>query len=115
MEKEQKTVVKVLELEVRQITVEKEGKKNTFNAYKTYKKDGKKIDLRFTRAVKDTPEEACFIKVNAENMNIDNNRKYPILWVTKIEEILPLEALRQNPENYKEIDDNFSSEEDLPF
>ena len=107
---------KFLELEVRSIEIKKDdGSINKFNAYKTFLKNGKKMDVKFTSAVEKTPKTDCMIKVNIEDMNIDNNRKYPCLWVKSIVEIMDLPKYNRKPNDYKEIDDMFKDEEDLPF
>ncbi len=64
----------------------REGKK--FNAFKAVQNNGKLIDLRFQRVVKNLPEQNCIIKVLPENINIDRNRQFPCLWCKKIEEII---------------------------
>lgn len=105
---------KVLELEVRQITIKREdGTKNEFNAYKSYLKSGKKIDVKFTRDVKNLPTTDCRIKVAIGDMNVDSNRKFPVLWIRKITEILDVQKFNRKPEDYKELDEMFSN--DLPF
>lgn len=89
---------KVELLEIKVIVKEfetKEGKK--FNAYKAVQNNGKLIDLKFQRVVKNLPEENCIIKVKPENINLDKTRQFPTLWCKKIEEII-------KPE-YKSADD----------
>ncbi len=79
--------VEVLEISVIVKEYEtKEGKK--FNAFKAVQNNGKLIDLKFQRVVKNLPEENCIIKVKPENINIDKNRQFPVLWCKKIEEII---------------------------
>jgi len=70
-----------------EIKVEKHKNRETkqeFNSFKTYRKDGKAMDLRFTKEVKEVPLNDCFILVDSQDMNIDENRKFPVLWVKKI-------------------------------
>ena len=67
--------------EVKEITTQ-DGKK--FNAYKTIAKNGKKMDVRFTRDVKNTPTQPCMIVCNEEDANVDVSRQYPILWIKNI-------------------------------
>lgn len=79
--------VKVLEIPVLVKEFEtKEGKK--FNAFKAVQKNGKLIDLKFQRVVKNLPEQNCIIKVLPENINLDKTRQFPALWCKKIEEII---------------------------
>lgn len=79
--------VKVLEIPVIVRELEtKDGKK--FNVYKAVQNNGKLIDLKFRREVKNLPDRNCIIKVLPENLNIDKTRQYPALWCKKIEEII---------------------------
>lgn len=68
---------------------ENEGKK--FFVYTAYGKGQKKIDLRFTRNCENPnppKKEGTFIAVvKSENMNRDNTRRFPVLWVKKIESV----------------------------
>ena len=91
--------MKEIRILVKEVTT-KEGKK--FNSYKAVQKDGKLIDLRFTKAVKNAPTEDCIIVVKEENVNIDKSRLYPRCWVKEIEETL--EYVSKAP-----------SSEELPF
>lgn len=99
---------KLAEFELVVTKIEYEGKK--FNAYKTFMANGKKIDVKFTRDVKVTPDENCVIVVEHDNWNIDRNRKYPCIWVKGIKEVKPIETTRNKEEDYEEM---FGK--DLPF
>lgn len=102
---------KVLEIKVIVREYEtKEGKK--FNAFKALQSNGKLIDLKFQRVVKNVPEENCIIKVKHENINIDRTRQFPVLWCKKIEEIIVPKYDTSN-----EVIDMFTqpSNPDLPF
>lgn len=106
------------ELEVALIeTTKDDGSKNKFYAYKTFQKNGKKIDLRFTQEVTNAPKEKCVIKVDIEKFNVDNNRKYPLIWVKGIEEIKPIEKRIKSDKEYANATQMFynSTDEDLPF
>jgi len=109
--------VKVLEIEVHEITVKNSdgSVKNKFNAFKTFLTNGKKMDVRFPQAVKNLPKENCFIKVMSNDINIDKSHKYPRMWIQEIIEIVEKKALARTPEQYKEVDDLVYNEEDLPF
>lgn len=74
-------VVRVQDIET------KDGKK--FKAYKTERSNGKLVDLRFTRECRLIPSEPCYIKVKHSAWNLDENRKFPIVWVKAVEEIIP--------------------------
>ena len=103
--------VKVLEIPVIVKEFEtKEGKK--FNAFKAVQNNGKLIDLKFQRVVKNVPEQNCIIKVLPENVNIDKTRQFPVLWCKKVEEIIVPKY-----ETSSEVIEMFSqpSNPDLPF
>lgn len=93
-----------IELIVKELKT-KEGK--AFRAYKAVTVDGKLMDVSFTREVKNLPEKNCIIEVANENMNLDKNRKFPKLWVKKIESIKEF----QKQEHDKDLDELFG----LPF
>lgn len=83
--------MKIKIIEVNEVTT-KSG--STFTAFKAVKKDGKKIDCRFTRSVdpKKIPEQPCFINVDDNMANVDTSRQYPILWVKDIISVEPFES-----------------------
>ena len=104
----------ILELDILVTKIEHEGKK--FNAYKTFQKNGKKIDVKFTRDVKNAPEENCIIVVEAGKMNLDKNRRFPCLWVREIKEVKQLPDKNNDPRKLEEITELFGfDDEDLPF
>lgn len=59
---------------------------NKFNAYKAVTKNGKLIDLKFTRSCTHIPTKPCFIYVLKENVNIQRNLKFPVMWVKEVED-----------------------------
>ena len=116
MSKESVSEFVTLEIETREITIERaNGETNTFKAYKTFTKTGKKMDVKFTREVKPVPEENCYIKVHVDNMNVDRNRKFPVLWIREIEEFQGQPEQTKTPEDYKELRDMFGGSDDTPF
>ncbi len=59
-----------------------------FTSYKIIDNETqRKVDLRFTKAVKNLPEKRCYIVVKKENINLDNRYEFPRYWVKQIEEI----------------------------
>ena len=68
---------------VKEVTLDN-GKK--FLAYKAVTKSGKLIDLKFTRLCAIIPTKPCFIYVLNENVNIQRNLKFPVMWVKEVEE-----------------------------
>ena len=85
---ETKNETRDIEINVKECST-KEGKK--FNVFKAVQKNGRFIDCKFRRDVKDLPTEICIINVDTKEMNVDRNRKYPVLWVKKINSILPID------------------------
>lgn len=63
----------------------KDGRK--FNTFKTFSKNGRKTDLKFTKEVSNVPTKNCFIVINIDDMNLDDRGMYPVVWVKKIQEI----------------------------
>ena len=92
--------LKIKIIEVKDVTLQ-DGKK--FKAYKTVDKNGKKMDVRFTRDVHNLPTEACTIVVSPDRCNVATNRMYPILWV---QEIIRIEETERKPSNVFEYFDN---------
>lgn len=62
----------------------------TFNAFKTVDKTGKKMDVSFTRDCDNIPTEPCIIVVPDGKCNVDISRRFPRLWVKEVEEIKEL-------------------------
>lgn len=67
----------------------KDGKE--FISYRAVQNDGKLIDCRFTRDVKNAPEKTSYVMVDPSQMNISYSYEYPRLWIKRIEEIIPIE------------------------
>lgn len=93
----------------------KEGKK--FDYYKLVDKNGKFIDVRFTRTVTNKPTEDSIIKVDVNNISYDKNRLYPCYWIREIESMKSIREVRkekdkQNDEVINNLDIN---EDNLPF
>lgn len=84
MEKELKKI-KIFVSQVTKKNLEKE-ENETFTAYKAMTKQGK-IDLRFTKDVaeKDRPTKSCYIYVPVENVNVNQKREFPVMWISKID------------------------------
>lgn len=72
---------------------EKQAKEtgNKFIAYKTVDKKGKFMTVKFRKDVKNAPEKpgTYWLKTKAENVSVDTNRQWPVLWVHAIDEIAP--------------------------
>lgn len=80
------------------------GKK--FNTYKTTTKNGRLMDVKFRKEVKELPEANCYAVIGIDNMNVDKNREYPVLWVSAIETYESIEA-NAKADNKKKLDELF--------
>lgn len=80
-------VVKQFVLFAEEKTAKETG--NKFYAYKTVAKNGRFMTVKFRKEVKDAPQKegTYWLKVLPENVSVDTNRQYPVLWVHAIEEI----------------------------
>lgn len=111
---ETKTYIKVrVKVQERQT---KEGKK--FNVYKSVDNKGVFTDLKFTKACSENsplPKEDCYIIVDVENINLDEQRLYPCYWVKKIEQIFPLEKERKVDSSLTENFDTVSDDPNVPY
>lgn len=80
--------MKVCKIElIKKTATTKDGR--NFNTFKGVQKDGKLIDVKFTKDVKNVPNESGIIVVPVDKINIDKNRKYPVCWVKEIKEFEP--------------------------
>lgn len=76
-----------VELRVKKIDyLDKEGNDSSFLSFKGFTKKGW-YDLKFTKEVKETPTKYCYIFVKQENLNINFNGRFPVIWVSAIEKI----------------------------
>lgn len=56
-----------------------------FLTYKTVDKNGKLMDLKFRREVKNAPEEPCTLLIESpEDFNVDTTKQWPCVWVRKL-------------------------------
>lgn len=67
----------------------KDGK--TFNAFKVVETNGKLVDCRFRKEVKNVPTETCIMVVKKDDIYLDSKRIYPCYWVKAIQELKPIE------------------------
>lgn len=82
------------------------GKVRKFNTYKTTTKNGRFMDVKFRKEVTNLPTENCYAIIGVDNMNVDSNREYPVLWVSAVE---GYESVEENSaeQNRKKIDEFF--------
>lgn len=64
-----------------------------FNAYTTYDKENKRYKVKFTKAVKNTPEDSCIVVFDSINANVSEDAYGKVLWIDKIDEIKPYERV----------------------
>ena len=83
MTKEIRVIVKTLKTH--------DGKE--FNAYSAYDKDNKRYKVKFTRAVKNLPEESCMLVLDSIDANVSEDAYGYVLWIDKIAETKPYEKV----------------------
>ena len=97
---------KKIEILVEERTTHKDGKEKKFNTYKSFTKNGRKIDVKFRSDVKNLPTEHCYAVINVEDMNVDNSGRFPVLWVKEVQSYESVEETRKE-NNKKKIDEYF--------
>lgn len=85
---------------IKRVVTTKEGK--SFDAFKAVQKDGKLIDLKFKKEVKNLPSESCFMFVEKENINVNRSGKYPVVWVAKVEKYEESKTIRDNTDIFED-------------
>ena len=83
-------------IEVKEMT-SKEGRK--FTVYKSLTKEGKLMDTKFRKEVKDLPTEPCMLIVDSDQCNVTKNTQYPTLWIKAVKAIEPF-VRESNAESY---------------
>lgn len=81
-----------------------EGKK--FNTYKTFTKNGRKIDVKFRKEVKNLPEGNCYAIIAVDEMNVDKSKRFPVLWVSQVQGYEDVTEVRKE-NNKKQLDELF--------
>lgn len=80
---------KIIKVEIRTKKidfVDKDGNDAPFLTYKGFTKKGW-YDVKFRKECKNIPEKSCFIFVKQENLNINFNGRFPVIWILDIERI----------------------------
>lgn len=97
--------------EIKQLKIYVEDRMTTdgrkFKVYKTVTKNGRKIDCKFRKEVTNVPSENSIISVYVNNMNMQKNSEFPVLWVSQIESIEPMAAKVNAEANAKTINEWF--------
>lgn len=78
-----------------------------FNVYKSVTKNGRKIDVKFRKTCKSVPTENSYITVKVDNMNMQKNTEFPILWINEIEKSEPMNDGFDKEANAKTINEWF--------
>ena len=81
-----------------------EGKR--FNTFKAFTKNGRKIDVKFRKEVKNLPEGNCYAVIGVDNMNVDKSKRFPVLWVSQVESYEDVSEVRAE-NNKKQLDELF--------
>lgn len=97
-------VIKNVEIKVRECTSKEDGRK--FNTFKALTKTGKYIDCKFRKEVQ-PPSRDCVIVVKANKMNVANNTKYPVLWVSEIVEIIYKDSREADEKDLAKVNELF--------
>lgn len=62
-----------------------------FTTYRAVQKDGKLMDCRFRKEVGAIPENIEAVEVTPGFFNVARNRRYPILWIKKVDRFITRE------------------------
>lgn len=93
MEKENELIK--IEITAKEVT-KKDG--TTFLSFKGLTLKGW-YDLRFRKEVENVPEMSCIIYVKRENVNVNRQQKFPVIWIKAIEKVEELK-FEQNIADY---------------
>ena len=85
------------------VSARKTSEGRSFNTYKTTTKNGRLMDVKFRKEVKELPTTNCYAIISVDNMNIDSNRQYPVLWVSAVESYESYED-NSKEQNKKKLD-----------
>lgn len=66
------------------VTPKKTADGRTFNTFKTFSKNGRAIEVKFRKEVKNVPEKDCFIVANEDDLHLNTSGEYPVMWVQAI-------------------------------
>ena len=74
-----------------------------FNSYQALTKNGRWMDLRFTKDVKEElrPTHNCKISVEEGKISVDRTRKFPICWVSEIASIEEFDKVQDVSEYFE--------------
>ncbi len=67
------------------------GKK--FYTYKTFSKNGRATEVKFTQDSQFSCKEDCVIECLESNCDLNTSGMYPVLWIRAVERVIPREEL----------------------
>lgn len=70
----------------------KEGDKK-FYTYKTFSKNGRAVEVKFTQESGFNSKEDCVIECLPTNCDLNTSGMYPVLWIRAVERIVPKEEV----------------------
>jgi len=82
----------------------------TFNVYKAVTKNNRLIDCKFKKDVVNVPTVDSYLTIAVDQMNIAKNTEFPVLWVSAIENVEPINgeiSEEQRQRNAEQINDYF--------
>ena len=77
----------------------------TFKAYRCALKDGNVMDLKFRQDAQNVPSDRCWIYVSEGNFNVSRRKEYPVVWVTTVNRIEPLQAKKSDADLFYSVDE----------
>ena len=74
------------------VTQKKTANGKSFNTFKTFSKNGRAIEVKFRKEVKNVPEKDCYIVAVEDDLHLNTSGEYPVMWVKAIQSIEDLET-----------------------
>lgn len=74
------------------VTAKKTADGREFNTFKTYSKNGRAIELKFRKEVKNVPEKNCYITCDVDDMHLNTSGEFPVLWIKAIQSVEDMET-----------------------
>lgn len=80
-----------------------------FYTYKTFSKNGRAVDVKFTQETGFNPKEDCVIEVLNGNCDLNTSGRFPVLWIRDVERVVPKEEIdaERAEKNAKKLEDFF--------
>lgn len=86
-----------------------DGKK--FYTYKTFSKNGRAVEVKFTQESGFNTKEDCIIEVLEGKCDLNTSGMYPVLWIRKVERVVPKEEIdaERAVKNAKKLEEFFGA------